>query len=121
MHRRHRSSHEHIHLQVHAVSSRLFTDSRTLFNIAIARIALGHVADGGSLAEEVIATIRTAQAFGTQKKLSQMYDKHVEKAYKVDLRAAIVYGFSLSSFFFVIYGGYALSTLHLSPPSVLDS
>lgn len=68
-----------------------------------------HIAQGGSLAEEVISTIRTAQAFGSQKTLSGLYDGHVDQAHKVDLKAAIGHGAALSVFFFVIYAGYALS------------
>jgi hypothetical protein len=42
------------------------------------RISLRHVAEGGTLAEEVISTVRTAQAVGAQKFLSNMYDEHIE-------------------------------------------
>jgi ATP-binding cassette subfamily B (MDR/TAP) protein 1 len=73
------------------------------------RLSLKHVAEGGSLAEEVISTIRTAQAFGTQKILGSMYDVHIGKAHAVDYKAAIVHGGGLSIFFFVIYSAYALA------------
>ncbi|KAG7088358.1 hypothetical protein E1B28_012362 [Marasmius oreades] len=71
--------------------------------------SLKHVADGGSLAEEVISTIRTAQAFGNQKVLSAIYDKHISFANLVDVKAAVVHGVGLSVFFFVIYASYALA------------
>jgi ATP-binding cassette subfamily B (MDR/TAP) protein 1 len=73
------------------------------------QLSLKHVAEGGSLAEEVISTVRTAQAFGTQKILSAMYDIHIGKAFAVDFKAAMVHGFGLSVFFFVIYSAYALA------------
>ncbi|KAF6757399.1 multidrug resistance protein 1 [Ephemerocybe angulata] len=73
------------------------------------QISLGHVADGGSLAEEVISTIRTAQAFGTQKKLSAIYNTHIDKSKAVDLKAAMWHGGGLAVFFFVIYAGYGLA------------
>jgi ATP-binding cassette subfamily B (MDR/TAP) protein 1 len=73
------------------------------------RLSLKHVAEGGSLAEEVIATVRTAQAFGSQQTLSGLYDSHIAESLKLELRSAIFLGGGLGSFFFVIYASYALS------------
>ncbi|KAF9254844.1 ste6-like protein [Marasmius fiardii PR-910] len=69
----------------------------------------GFIADSGTLAEEVIATIRTAQAFGSQKKLSDMYDTHLGRARVMDTKSAIVNGLGLTVFFFAIYAGYGLA------------
>jgi ATP-binding cassette subfamily B (MDR/TAP) protein 1 len=69
------------------------------------------VAEGGSFAEEVISTIRTAQAFGTQKILTRLYNEYVSGSLKVDLKAARVHGIALGCFFFVIYSAYALGEL----------
>lgn len=71
--------------------------------------SLKFVAEGGNLAEEVISTIRTAQAFGTQRILSSMYDSHIERARIVDVKAAVAHGIGLAIFFFVIYSSYALA------------
>ena len=71
-------------------------------------MSLEYVADGGSLAEEVISTVRTAQAFGTQKTLATMYDVHVNKSLVVELKSALWNGGGLGFFFFVIYGAYGL-------------
>ncbi|OSX59739.1 hypothetical protein POSPLADRAFT_1183421 [Postia placenta MAD-698-R-SB12] len=73
------------------------------------QLSLAHVADGGTLAEEVFSTVRTAQAFGNQQILADRYDVHIQKARNADMRAAIWHGCGLSVFFFVIYGGYALA------------
>ena len=73
------------------------------------QIALQHVAEGGTLAEEVISTVRTAQAFGTQRILADLYDSHIWKSRLVDLKAAVWHGAGLSFFFFVIYGSYGLA------------
>ncbi|KAH9849517.1 P-loop containing nucleoside triphosphate hydrolase protein [Lenzites betulinus] len=73
------------------------------------QISLQHVAEGGTLAEEVISTVRTAQAFGTQHILADLYDVRVEKSRLVDLKAAVWQGAGLSFFFFVIYGAYGLA------------
>jgi ATP-binding cassette subfamily B (MDR/TAP) protein 1 len=70
---------------------------------------LSHVADGGTLAEEVISTVRTAQAFGTQKILGKMYNTHIEKTHVLDKKLALINGFALAIFFFVIYAAYGLA------------
>ncbi|RDB18091.1 Leptomycin B resistance protein pmd1 [Hypsizygus marmoreus] len=93
------------------------------------QLSLKHVAEGGSLAEEVISTVRTAQAFGNQTVLSKLYDVHIDRSRKVDLKAAIWHGGGLAVFFFVIYSAYGLSfsfgtTLilsgHATPGSVVN-
>lgn len=68
-----------------------------------------HVAEAGSLAEEVISTIRTAQAFGTQKVLSGIYDKNIDVTRVVNAKASISQGVGLGCLFFVNYAGYALA------------
>ncbi|KAF8957992.1 hypothetical protein BDZ97DRAFT_1924129 [Flammula alnicola] len=62
---------------------------------------LKYVAEDVSLAEEVISTIRTAQAFGIQMILSQLYNQSIDKSQEVDMKAAIRHGGGLAmSFFF---------------------
>ncbi|KAH9038538.1 P-loop containing nucleoside triphosphate hydrolase protein [Lactarius pseudohatsudake] len=73
------------------------------------QLSLKHVAEGGTLAEEAVSTIRTAQAFGTQRVLASLYDIPVHKALAVDGRAAVSHGIGLASFFFAIYAAYALA------------
>jgi ATP-binding cassette subfamily B (MDR/TAP) protein 1 len=68
------------------------------------------MASGGSLAEEVISTVRTAQAFGTQTILASLYDKHVEKSHDADFHGAVWHGGGLGVFFFIIYAAYALGS-----------
>ncbi|KIM25829.1 hypothetical protein M408DRAFT_73755, partial [Serendipita vermifera MAFF 305830] len=83
-----------------------------LMNVFMSKLKLAqltHVAEGGSLAEEVIGTIRTAQAFGTQTKLAEMYDVHMDKTHTVDNKLAIINGAGLAVFFFVIYSAYGLA------------
>ncbi|KAJ3876935.1 P-loop containing nucleoside triphosphate hydrolase protein [Lentinula edodes] len=73
------------------------------------QMSLKAVADGGSLAEEVISTVRTAQAFGTQTILASLYDNHIDQSEVVDGKAAIWNGGGLAVFFFVIYSSYGLA------------
>ncbi|CDO69243.1 hypothetical protein BN946_scf185042.g145 [Trametes cinnabarina] len=73
------------------------------------QLSLQHVSEGGTLAEEAISTVRTAHAFGTQRVLADLYDRSVQKSRAVELKTAVVHGIGLSSFFFVIFGAYALA------------
>ncbi|PPQ96673.1 hypothetical protein CVT26_010302 [Gymnopilus dilepis] len=73
------------------------------------QLSLKHTAEGGSLAEEVISTIRTAQAFGTQGILSGLYNDHIKQTLAVDMKAASWHGGGLAVFFFVIYSAYGLA------------
>ena len=98
--------HEQVHLQVYAVSLPLFPPTS---NLHISRLSLKHIASGGTVAEEVISTIRTAQAFGSQGILAGLYDHHIQSSYVVDAKAAIWHGGGLAIFFFVIYSAYALA------------
>ncbi|XP_006462775.1 hypothetical protein AGABI2DRAFT_207384 [Agaricus bisporus var. bisporus H97] len=73
------------------------------------QLSLKHVAEGGNLAEEVISTVRTAQAFGSQAVLAKLYDESINKSLQVDMKAAVWHGSGLGVFFFVIYAAYALA------------
>ena len=74
------------------------------------RLSRKHVADGGTLAEEVISSVRTAHAFGTQKILSSLYDVHIQQARVVEAKTTIFHGAALGLFLFFIYAAYALGT-----------
>lgn len=80
-----------------------------IFMSRFKRDQLGHIAGGGSLAEEVISTIRTAQAFGTQKILAAMYDVYLQKTHNIGGKLALVQGGAVAFFFFVIYSAYGLA------------
>ncbi|KAE9400469.1 multidrug resistance protein 1 [Gymnopus androsaceus JB14] len=84
------------------------------------QMSLKSVADGGTLAEEVISTIRTAQAFGTQSILAGLYDKHIDDSQRVDSRAAIFHGCGLATFFFIIYSSYGLA-FYFGTTLILDA
>ena len=72
------------------------------------RLSLKHVAEGGTLSEEVVSTIRTAQAFGTQNVLASLYDVPIFKAFDMERRIAVSQAFSLASFFFSVYAAYSI-------------
>lgn len=74
------------------------------------RLSLEHVAEGGTLAEEAISSVRTAHAFGIQRILTSLYDGHIQKARAVDVKSAISNGIGMGFFFFIITSAYALGT-----------
>ncbi|TFK71922.1 P-loop containing nucleoside triphosphate hydrolase protein [Pluteus cervinus] len=83
-----------------------------VMNVSISKytqLTLKHVAEAGSLAEEVISTIRTTQAFGIQYPIADLYDHHIESARHVDLKTAIWTGGGIATFFFIVYSAYGLA------------
>ncbi|KAF9477698.1 multidrug resistance protein 1 [Pholiota conissans] len=71
--------------------------------------SLSHLAAGGTLAEEVIASIRTLQAFGAQTRLGAMYNEFNKKALGIEMRTAGIHGIGLGCFYFVVYAAYGLA------------
>ncbi|KAI6010757.1 P-loop containing nucleoside triphosphate hydrolase protein [Pisolithus orientalis] len=71
--------------------------------------ALQYVAESGTIAEEVISTIRTAQAFGSQKVLGGLFNKKMDSTRTVNAKAAIGNGCGLGFVFFIIFAAYALA------------
>ena len=63
----------------------------------------------GTLAEEVISSIRNTHAFGTQKKLAAMYDEPNLQAMNLGIKSSYANGIGMGGFFFVIYAAYALA------------
>ena len=64
---------------------------------------------GGSVAEEVISSIRNATAFGTQDKLAKQYDLHLKKAEKWGLKLKIALAIMIGCMMGIIYLNYGLS------------
>lgn len=52
----------------------------------LSKTYLAHFAEGGTVAEEVISSIRNATAFHTQEKLAQQYDTYLIKAEKAGFK-----------------------------------
>lgn len=63
---------------------------------------------GGTVAEEVISSIRNAVAFGTQEKLARQYDKHLKEAEKWGLRLKISLACMIAGMMCIIYLNYGL-------------
>ena len=79
------------------------------FIIKYNKQSLESYALGGSVAEEVISSIRNATAFGTQDKLARQYDEHLKEAKKWGLKLRTVLAVMIGAMMGVIYLIYALS------------
>ncbi|KAK9329587.1 P-loop containing nucleoside triphosphate hydrolase protein [Lipomyces starkeyi] len=64
---------------------------------------------GGTLAEEVLASVRNVQAFGVQDRLANDYDKYLRITEKWNFLQGIVMAVMFGSLFFCIYCNYALA------------
>ncbi|GAA5912585.1 hypothetical protein JCM5296_000742 [Sporobolomyces johnsonii] len=70
---------------------------------------LAATARGATLAEEVISSVRSAHAFGTQNKLADLYDEANQETEHLGQKSARFNGLGLGVFFFIIYCSYALA------------
>ena len=71
--------------------------------------SLDSYALGGTVAEEVISSIRNAVAFGTQDKLAKQYDLHLKAAEKWGLKLKLVLACMIACMMGIIYLNYGLS------------
>ncbi|KAI6030746.1 P-loop containing nucleoside triphosphate hydrolase protein [Pisolithus orientalis] len=74
-----------------------------------AQVTLQYVAESGTIAEEVISPIRTAQAFSSQKVLGALFDKKIDLIRTTNVKSAISNGSGLGVCVFVIYAAHALA------------
>ena len=81
----------------------------SMFIIKYNKQSLESYALGGSVAEEVISSIRNATAFSTQDKLARQYDEHLKEAEKWGLKLKIALAIMVGAMMGVIYLNYALS------------
>ncbi|KAI4208037.1 MAG: hypothetical protein LQ346_000201 [Caloplaca aetnensis] len=79
------------------------------FIIKYNKQSLESYALGGTVAEEVISSIRNATAFSTQDKLARQYDKHLTEAGRWGLRLKIALAIMIGGMMMVIYLNYGLS------------
>ena len=79
------------------------------FIIKYNKQSLESYALGGSVAEEVISSIRNATAFSTQDKLARQYDAHLTEAEKWGLKLKIALAIMISGLMGIIYLNYGLS------------
>ncbi|KAF8861956.1 putative Leptomycin B resistance protein pmd1 [Acephala macrosclerotiorum] len=83
--------------------------SGSSFIVKYSKQSLESYALGGTVAEEVISSIRNATAFGTQDKLARQYDVHLGNAEKYGYKNKFVLAIMLGAMFLIIYLNYGLA------------
>ncbi|PHH63945.1 hypothetical protein CDD81_5164 [Ophiocordyceps australis] len=73
------------------------------------KASLDAYAQGGSLADEVISSIRSAVAFGTQDRLARQYDRHLAKAEYFGFRLKTALAAMVAGMMLVLYLNYGLA------------
>lgn len=66
-------------------------------------------AQGGSLADEVISSIRNAVAFGTQERLAKQYEKHLTKAEYYGFRLKSALAIMIAGMMLILFLNYGLA------------
>lgn len=79
------------------------------FIIKYSKKSLESYALGGTVAEEVISSIRNATAFGTQDKLARQYNTHLAQAEKWGFKTKFTLAIMIGGMFCVVYLNYGLA------------
>lgn len=79
------------------------------------KAAILSYAEGGTVAEEVLSSIRNATAFGTEEKLANQYDGHLAKAESYGLRHKSLLGVMLGCMMCIVYLTYGYVLFYLRP------
>ncbi|PYH88449.1 ABC multidrug transporter Mdr1 [Aspergillus ellipticus CBS 707.79] len=78
------------------------------FIVKYSKLALTSAGASGTVAEEVISSIRNATAFGTQDKLAKQYEIHLAEAEKWGVKTQIILGFMIGGMFGIMFSNYGL-------------
>lgn len=87
----------------------LIMGTGAVFLIKFEQLTLQSYSTGGTVAEEVISSIRNATAFGTQDKLAKQYDQYILEARKWDTKAKLTIAINIGAMFSIIYLNYGLA------------
>jgi ATP-binding cassette subfamily B (MDR/TAP) protein 1 len=79
------------------------------FIVKFTKKSLAAYGVGGSVAEEVLSSIRNATAFGTQDKLARQYDQHLNEAQKWGFRLKATLGVMLGFMLCFLFMNYGLA------------
>ncbi|OTA66793.1 ABC transporter [Hypoxylon sp. EC38] len=79
------------------------------FIVKYTKASIGAYAAGGSIAEEVISSVRSAVAFGTQGRLAKQYDAHLMRAEYFGFKKASSTALMVAGMMFIVYANYGLS------------
>lgn len=86
----------------------LLMGSGSTFIVKYSKKTLESYGVGGTVAEEVISSIRNATAFGTQEKLARQYEAHLDTAEKWGIKLQMVLGCMVGGMMGIIYLNYGL-------------
>lgn len=78
------------------------------FIVRFSKQALGSYGAGGTVAEEVISSVRNATAFGTQDKLAKQYEAHLAEGEKWGIKVKIIVGIMIGAMFGIMFMNYGL-------------
>ncbi|OJJ64851.1 hypothetical protein ASPSYDRAFT_139835 [Aspergillus sydowii CBS 593.65] len=78
------------------------------FIIKYSKMSLESYGAGGTVAEEVISSIRNATAFGTQDKLAKQYESHLAEAEKWGTKNQMILGVMVGTMFGLMFSNYGL-------------
>lgn len=78
------------------------------FIIRFGKMSLDSYGAGGTVAEEVISSIRNATAFGTQDKLAKQYETHLAEAEKWGIKLQMILGVMIGAMFGIMFMNYGL-------------
>ncbi|KAJ5080960.1 ABC multidrug transporter mdr1 [Penicillium angulare] len=78
------------------------------FIVKYSKLSLDCYSIGGTIAEEVISSIRNATAFGTQDKLARQYERHLEMAERWGMRLQMAVGVLIAALFSMMFLNYGL-------------
>lgn len=73
-----------------------------------AQLVVKECATVSNLAEEIISSVRTAQAFGAQEKLTKLYDDSLVAAQRAGYKQQLAGAIMISAVFFSVYSFYGL-------------
>lgn len=79
------------------------------FIVRYSRQNIAAYAQGGSIAEEVISSVRNAVAFGTQDRLAKQYDSHLIRAEYFGFKLKSTLGIMIASMMTILYLNYGLA------------
>lgn len=90
------------------------------FMAKYAKLVMAEYANASTIAEEIISSVRTAQAFGTQEKLAKLYDDNLVAAQRAGYKQQISGALMLSIMFLCVYAFYGLGFCIYSQKTFID-
>jgi len=82
--------------------------SGSRFIVMFSKKSLESYGVGGSVAEEVISSIRNATAFGTQDRLAKQYETHLNEAERWGIKLQVTLAIMVGAMFGIMYLNYGL-------------